>query len=104
MDEALAVRFEKIEAEDNRQNKRIEKLEENFENMQQLTLSVKELAINTKFVAEKVDSMDQRLGKMESEPGENWNSIKKTVITTVVGVLAGALATGIIILIANNLK
>ena len=41
---------------------------------------------------------------LEQEPADSWKSIKKTVWTTIASVLAGALATGAIIIVAQYLK
>ncbi len=45
----------------------------------------------------------ERLKKLEDEPAERWNSAKKTAFTTIISVVAGALATGLIFMIASQL-
>ena len=44
-----------------------------------------------------------RLDTLEREPAERWNSAKRTAFTTVVSVVAGALATGLLIMVGQYL-
>lgn len=70
-------------------------------NIQELTLSVNKLAINMEYMLEEQRDQGTRIKTLESEPAEKWNSAKKTAFTSIVSTIAGALAVGIIILIAN---
>ena len=45
----------------------------------------------------------ERIRRLEEEPGNAWNEVKKKAIDTVVGLVAGALATGLIYMIAQNM-
>ncbi len=51
----------------------------------------------------KVDRMDNRVDSIEKEPVEDLKKYKNTAITTIIGTVAGALASGLIFLIAQNL-
>lgn len=91
----------RIEMEDNRQNKRIDLLEESVRQNASLVTSVEKLAINMKNMLQEQKDQGARLKKLENEPAERWNSAKKTAFTTIVSVIAGALATGVIVMIAQ---
>lgn len=52
---------------------------------------------------EKVDRMDSRVNEMERAPAEDVKKYKNTAITAIISTVAGALATGLIFLIAQNL-
>lgn len=96
----------KIAEHDNRlkvSEHRVADLEEQQKQIQELTISVKELAISVKNMVAEQKAQNDRIEKLESEPGQNWESIKKTVLTTITGTIAGALATGLILLVANYL-
>lgn len=102
-DEEVAV---KIAEHDNRlkvAEHHIEDIEEQQKQIQELTISVKELAISVKNMVEEQKAQSDRIEKLESGPGKNWESIKKTVLTTITGTIAGALATGLILLIAQSM-
>lgn len=49
----------------------------------------------------KVDRMDSRVDDMEKAPAEDAKKYKSTAITAVISTIAGAFATGIIVMIAR---
>ena len=52
---------------------------------------------------EKVGQMDSRVGEMERAPADEAKEYKRTLITAIVSTLGGAIATGIVVLIAQYL-
>lgn len=86
----LHQEFEKrMEAEHNRQNHRIAKLEEAVENIGKLTIAVEKLAVNMSKMAEEQEKTATRLSKLESEPGENWRKAVWIVLTAVISAGVG---------------
>lgn len=71
--------------------------------MVQLVQEVKHTNETVSSLDEKVDRMDSRVDEMEREPAENVKKYKNTAITAIISTVAGALATGLIFLIAQNL-
>lgn len=102
MDGEIRAEFDRIHDEDKRQNVRIASLEEGQKNLADLTLSVKELAINTKFMAEKVNKIDTRLAKIEAEPAEAVKDAKATAIRTAIAFIAGAFCVALGWLFVNH--
>ena len=49
----------------------------------------------------KVDRMDNRVDDIERAPADNLNTYKRTAITAMISTVAGALATGLIFIIAQ---
>lgn len=78
----------RIEAEDERQNKRLAKLEDAVGQMTELTVSVKELASNMASMAKEQGKIGERLEIIENKPSQNWDKLMWTI--------AGALIAGII--------
>lgn len=78
----------RIEAEDERQNKRLTKLEDAVGQMTELTVSVKELASNMANMAKEQGKIGERLEVIENKPSQNWDKLMWTI--------AGALIAGII--------
>lgn len=78
----------RIEAEDERQNKRITKLEDAVGQMMELTASVRELAANMASMAKEQGKIGERLEVIENKPAQNWDKL--------VWAIAGALIAGII--------
>jgi hypothetical protein len=78
---------------------RLESVEKSVADINELVIAVKELAFNMKNMSNELRLQGQRLSELEQEPAKNWNSAKRTAFTTIVSVVAGALAVGIIGLI-----
>ena len=68
----------RIEAEDNRQNKRIEIMENNVQQLQELVASVQTLATN--------------MENLEARDGEKWRTVTSYLLTAVLGVAIGIIA------------
>lgn len=87
--------IKRIEAEENRQNHRIDKLEETVAKIGDLAISVRELAVNVSSMQESIRTMTERLTDIEAEPGENWKKSVWIIIAAVLGAAAGALLRSI---------
>ena len=83
----------RMDDEHKRQNKRIDKLEENQKQINDLTLAVKELAISVKSMVDEQKDHDERIEVLENRDGEKWRHVSKYLITAVLGVLIGYIAT-----------
>lgn len=102
-DEEVAVRIAEYGKEIGSLKHRTTDLEAQQKCIQELAMSVKELALNMKTMMEEQKKQGDRLQKLENEPAERWNSAKKTAFTTIISVVAGALATGLILMVAQYL-
>ena len=69
--------------------------------MVQLVQEVKHTNETVNSLGEKVDRMDSRVDAMERAPAEDMKKYRSTVVTAILSTVAGALATGIIALIAQ---
>ena len=94
----------RVEDEEHRQNVRIGNLENQTQTIQSLAMSVDRLATSMDRMAQEQAEQGERLKALEQEPAESWKSIKKTAWTTIASVLAGSLATGAIIIVAQYLR
>ena len=87
----------RLEAEDTRQNKRLEVLEENVRQIAALTVSVEKMASSMENKAQELGHQGERLAELEKVPGENWDTLKSGIL----GALATAVAGGIIATVIN---
>lgn len=71
--------------------RRIDKVEEQSKAINNLAMSVKELAINMNTMNEKQEEQDKRLAELEAKPARRWEQIVSLIITTLVGALLGYL-------------
>ncbi|MFD1406011.1 hypothetical protein [Robinsoniella peoriensis] len=102
-DEEVAVKIAELGKDSRSLKGRVADLEAQQKCIQELAMSVKELALNMKTMMEEQKKQGDRLQKLENEPAERWNSAKKTAFTTIISVVAGALATGLILMAAQYL-
>ena len=85
----------RIEAEDERQNKRITKLEDAVGQMTELTVSVKELATNMANMAKEQTKIGERLEVIENKPAQNWEKL--------VWAIGGAILTAVVALVLKQI-
>lgn len=82
--------IKRLEAEETRQNRRLDKLEETVTKINDLALSVRELAVNVSSMQGTLKAMTERLTDIEEEPGENWRKAVWLVVAAVIGAAVGA--------------
>lgn len=71
----------RMDDEEKRQNHRIERLEDTFEKINDLTLSVRELVLSLKAMQTEQLRQGERLDAIEREPGDKWNKAVWLVIS-----------------------
>ena len=81
--------MKRMEAEDNRQNRRIEILEKSTEQIQTLTTSVEKLAMNMESMVRQMGQQGERLEALESRDGEMWRKAMAYLVTAVIGAVVG---------------
>ena len=85
--------------ENSRQNKRITTLEENVRQIGDLTISVKEMAVNMGNMLEEQKRQGEGLEKLEMEPAESQKQIKMAIVTAVISTIVGALVGAVMVLL-----
>ncbi|WP_367569025.1 hypothetical protein [Lacrimispora sp.] len=103
-DEEIAVKLNSHEHEIKSAKHRLNDLEIQHKTLQELALSVRELTLNMGIMMEEQKRQGCDIEKLKSEPGESWGNMKRTIINTIVGAGAGAIATGIFYAIAQNIR
>lgn len=77
--------IKRIEAEDHRQNTRIDRLEGQFEKLNDLVVSVREIAIATQNMQAELTRQGERLEKIEQEPADNWKKAVWIAVAALIG-------------------
>lgn len=85
----------RMEEEHSRVNKRLEILEENTERLNRLNTSIEKLAVNMESMLKEQVQQGKRLSVLENRDGEKWRSVVGYVITLVVGLAVGYIATSL---------
>lgn len=84
-------RLQRVDDENNRQNKRIDKLESALEKLSELATSVQLLAQNMADMKNELVRQGARLETLEQEPAQNWKSVVKTVVAYIATAALGYL-------------
>lgn len=87
------------DAENERQNRRIQLLEDNVRQINALTVSVEKMAVNMENMLAEQKRQGDRLEELEKEPAETHRQIKLAVITSVAGTVVGAVLMAVLTLL-----
>lgn len=94
----VAVKLEGHEHEIKSLKHRMDDQEAKSRTIQDLVISVQKLAINMEAMIKEQVAQGDRIAKLEQEPADNWKRMKAKAIDTAVGLIAGAVITGIAIM------
>lgn len=85
----------RIDAEDKRQDERLENLERNVQTVNAIAISVEKLAINMELLTKEVSKQGIKLNDLEMKPAKRWDLVITTLIAGIVGALVGFISSGI---------
>lgn len=80
-------------------HKRIDRLEETFKDIRELTFGVKEIATEVKLMRTDVNKLDKRVEIIEQEPKNEYKEIKRQIRNTVISAVLGAILGAVIALL-----
>ena len=96
----------RIDAENERQSKRISALEDNVKEVHELTVSVGKMAVNMENMLNAIErqgnlieKQNDRLDQIEKEPAETHKKIKMSIVTAIVSAVAGAVVGAVLVLL-----
>ncbi len=87
----------RIEAEEKRQNKRLDLLEENVQKIADITVSVEKMVCSMETMVKELEDQGKRLQALEEVPGKNWSALRAGII----GAVAAAIGCGIVAALIN---
>lgn len=85
----IIERLVKVEQSDKSAHHRIDKVEVEVSEIKELTIAVKEIAMETKEMRKDLNNVDSRLKTVEDKPAKNWDNIKMCVITSIISLVIG---------------
>lgn len=88
-EKAIDAELKRLADEDNRQNKRIDTLEESVKQFSTLATSVEKLAVNMENMLKEQGRQGVRLETLEKRDGEKWRNVVGYVTTAIVGLVIG---------------
>lgn len=100
-DEEVAVKLEGHDHEIGSLKHRVAEQEEQSKVIQELVLSVKELALNMKNMIEVQGRQSADIEALKAAPGKTWGAAKKAVFNALLGSLGTALGAGLLWLLSQ---
>ena len=90
------IKLAEIEQRSKSNTKRLDKMDKEIEEMHELMQTVTRLATEIKYMREEFNDGLGRLSRLEQKPVENYNKIVMYIVTTIIGVILGAMIKGVI--------
>ncbi len=81
----METEYKRLADENNRQNHRIEELEETVRQIGTLTTSVEKLAVSIESMAKEQERQGKRLEQIEGRDGEKWRTMLSHIGTAILG-------------------
>lgn len=104
MDETVKVELQRIHDEEGRQNHRLNDLEQAVKELSDLVLNIQRLTISVESLTKEVQRQGERLEVIEQKPAQNWNTMTRTIFTTIISAIAGGIAVWIVQGLAMNVR
>ena len=79
----------RIEDENHRQNRRLDLLEKNIQEIGNIAMSVEKMAVSLQSMVKEQEQQGKRLEALESRDGEMWRKIISYTITAATGLIIG---------------
>lgn len=83
----------RVEEENTRQNHRLSELEDHMREISKMTSAVERLATNMEHMVKEQKEQGDRLVKLEERDGDKWRSVSSYVLTAVISIILGFLAS-----------
>lgn len=79
----------RLEDWNNRQDKRIELLENSVKNLEKLSISIEKLATNMENMLKEQIDQGKRIEVLENRDGEMWRKVTGYIVTAIIGIVLG---------------
>lgn len=87
----IIERLVKVEQSDKSAHHRIDRVEGEVSEIKELTMAVKEIAMETKAMREDLNDVNVRLKTVEEKPTKTWDSIKTVIISSSISLIVGTI-------------
>lgn len=85
----------RVEEENNRQNHRIQVLEDALTKITQLVTAVEKLATNMEHMSKEQETQGSRLQALEAKDGKMWEKVVTHIVTGIISLILGFVACAI---------
>lgn len=85
----ISVKLTEVDQRAKSNTRRIDKLEQSTDALNELTIAVKEMVLKQNYVADTVDKLDKKVEALEQKPAKRWDGLVDKIILTIVAALVG---------------
>ncbi|MEG2097441.1 MAG: hypothetical protein RRY65_04665 [Pseudoflavonifractor sp.] len=85
----ISVKLTEVDQRGKSNTRRIDKLEQSTDALNELTIAVKEMVLKQNYVADTVDKLDKKVEALEQKPAKRWDGLVDKIILTIVAALVG---------------
>lgn len=85
----ISVKLTEVDQRAKSNTRRIDKLEQSTDALNELTIAVKEMVLKQNYVADTVDKLDKKVTALEQKPAKRWDGLVDKIILTIVAALVG---------------
>lgn len=96
MSDSVDVKVAKMEVEIEALKQRVQGAEERLKDLTDIMMTIQHLSESVKQIADSVASMNTRVTAIEQVPAEKWNTMTKQIIAAILGVIGGAIGSGLL--------
>lgn len=86
----------RIKDENDRQNKRIDVVEESMKEFNRLALQIERIAVSIQQMTEEISKQGTRLESIESKPAKRWDALIGGLIGAIAAAIGAAFMAGIV--------
>lgn len=87
--ETMRSENQRLEDENNRQNKRLDILEQSMQDFRRVQTSMEKMEAVMTSTLKEIEKQGQRLERLEAKDGEMWRKVVGYIITAIVGIVIG---------------
>lgn len=87
--EIMRSENQRLEDENNRQNKRLDILEQSMQDFRRVQTSMEKMETVMTSTLKEIEKQGQRLERLEAKDGEMWRKVVGYIITVIVGIVIG---------------
>ena len=82
---------------------RIGEIEEDLKELKRIAISVEKLAIQMENMTKMQTKLTKDVEEIKNRPAAAWNNATKTILTTIISVIAGGLAVALVQAVASHM-
>ena len=94
--EELVIHLTEVDTRSKSNTRRIEQLEKSTDVLHRLATSIEVMATKQQAMNDNIEKMDAKITVLEEKPVKRWDTLVTAGITTVVGIIIGAILGNLI--------